>query len=327
MPYPQERPRRLRRSAAIRRMVRETELRVTDLICPFFVVGGRNIKTAVPAMPGICQLSVDNLLQEVKELQVLGLPAVLLFGLPGRKDALGSGAWDREGPVPQAVQALKDAYPELVVITDVCLCGYTENGHCGVTQKGQIQNDLTLELLAKIALCHAAAGADIIAPSDMMDGRVGALRAALDGEGYSEVAILSYAVKYASAFYGPFRQAADCAPSFGDRTTYQLDPANGREAMREVVLDLQEGADLLMVKPALPYLDIVRRVREASSCPLVAYNVSGEYAMLKAAAERGWLEERRAVLETLLCIKRAGADLIITYHALEAARWLWAEER
>lgn len=327
MPFPQERPRRLRRSAATRRMVRETELQVTDLIYPFFVVNGRGIKTPVPAMPGIHQLSVDHLLLEVKELQSLGIPAVLLFGVPAEKDALGSGAWDREGPVPRAVRALKHAYPELVVITDVCLCAYTEDGHCGITQQSHIQNDPSLELLAKTALCYAEAGADMVAPSDMMDGRVNALRTALDGEGYSQVAILSYAVKYASAFYGPFRQAADCAPSFGDRATYQMDPANSREALREIVLDLQEGADLLMVKPALPYLDIVRRVREISPCPLVAYNVSGEYAMLKAAAERGWLEERRAVLEALLCIKRAGADLIVTYHAKEAARWLLAGDR
>ncbi|MEW5920897.1 MAG: porphobilinogen synthase [Bacillota bacterium] len=322
MPFPEERPRRLRRSSALRRMVRETELKAADLIYPLFVVNGRGVKKAVPSMPGIHQLSVDKLPAEAKELQALGIPAVLLFGVPDHKDALGSAAWDQAGAVPRAVSALKDRYPELVVITDVCLCAYTDHGHCGIVEKDEILNDPTLELLAKIALCHAAAGADMVAPSDMMDGRVAALRAALDREGHSHVAILSYAVKYASAFYGPFRQAADCAPSFGDRAAYQMDPANGREALREIALDLQEGADLLMVKPALPYLDIVRRVREASPCPLAAYNVSGEYAMIKAAAERGWLDERRAVLEALLSIKRAGADLIITYHAMEAARWL-----
>jgi len=322
MGFPEERPRRLRGSAALRRLVRETELSAADLIYPFFVVNGRGVKKPIEAMPGINQLSVDNLLLEAAEIQALGIPAVILFGIPDRKDRKGTAAWDPAEAVPRAAGALKERYPQLLVITDLCLCAYTDHGHCGVVEADRILNDPTLEILAKAALCHAAAGADMLAPSDMMDGRVAALRRALDGEGYSHIPILSYAIKYASAFYGPFREAAASAPAFGDRASYQMDPANGREALREVALDLQEGADILMVKPALPYLDIVRRVREAVSCPVAAYNVSGEYAMLKAAAQRGWLDERQAVLEVLLSIKRAGADLIITYHAKEAARWL-----
>jgi len=322
MGFPEERPRRLRGSAALRRLVRETELSAADLICPLFVVNGRGVKKPIGSMPGINHLSVDNLLPEAAELQARGIPAVMLFGMPDRKDRQGSAAWDPAEAVPRAAAVLKQRFPELVVITDVCLCAYTDHGHCGIVEGDRILNDPTLELLARTALCHAAAGADMLAPSDMMDGRVAALRRALDGEGYGHLPILSYAVKYASAFYGPFREAAASAPAFGDRASYQMDPANGREALREIALDLQEGADMLMVKPALPYLDIVRRVREVAACPVAAYNVSGEYAMLKAAAERGWLDERQAVLEVLLSIKRAGADLIITYHAKEAARWL-----
>lgn len=322
MGFPMERPRRLRSSAALRRMVRETGLTPADLIYPFFVVNGRDIKNPLGSMPGIHQFSLDQLLVEAGEIKGLGIPALILFGIPERKDALGSEAWDRDGIVPRAIAALKDKYPDLVVITDVCLCPYTDHGHCGIVEGNEILNDPSLELLAKMALCHAAAGADILAPSDMMDGRVGALRSALDRENYSHLPILSYAVKYASSFYGPFREAAECAPSFGDRASYQMDPANMREALREIALDLEEGADMLMVKPALPYLDVIRTVRDTVNCPVAAYNVSGEYAMLKAAAQQGWLDERKAVLETLLSIKRAGADLIITYHAKEAASWL-----
>lgn len=322
MGFPLERMRRLRSSPALRKLVQETSLTCHDLIYPLFVVNGRDIKKPLGSMPGICRFSTDKLLNEAEELQELGVPGVMLFGIPAYKDAMGTAAWDPDEVVPRAVAALKDKYPELLVVTDVCLCAYTDHGHCGVTDRNKILNDPTLELLAKMALCHAAAGADIIAPSDMMDGRVAALRDALDSDNYNHLPILSYAVKYASAFYGPFREAAACTPAFGDRASYQMDPANAREALREIALDLEEGADMLMVKPALPYLDVVRRVKDMVNCPVAAFNVSGEYAMLKAAAQQGWLDERQAVLEALLSIKRAGADLIITYHAKEAARWL-----
>jgi porphobilinogen synthase len=310
----------LRGSEALRRMVRETHVTPDDLIYPLFVAPGRDLKREIPSMPGNFHWSVDRLPAEMEEIAGLGIPAVLLFGLPESKDPAGSGAYAEAGIVQQAVRAIKAAVPELLVITDVCLCEYTSHGHCGVVREGRVLNDPTLELLARTAVSHAAAGADIIAPSDMMDGRVGAIRAALDGEGFAETPILSYAAKYASAFYGPFREAADSAPQFGDRRAYQMDPANRREALKEVLLDLQEGADMVMVKPALSYLDVITDVRAATHVPIAAYNVSGEYSMVKAAAERGWLDETRTVDEILTSIKRAGADLILTYHAKEFAR-------
>jgi porphobilinogen synthase len=318
------RPRRLRRTPALRRMVRETTLRPADFIHPLFVTAGAGVERPIGPLPGHAQRSVDRLDAEVDEALGLGIPAVLLFGLPATKDAIGSAGWDPAGPVPQAVATLKRRHPELVVVADVCLCEYTDHGHCGVLDGagGAVLNDATLPLLARAAVAYADAGADIVAPSAMMDGQVAAIRAALDDAGHREVAILAYAAKFASAFYGPFREAAGSAPAFGDRRAYQMDPANGREAAREVALDVEEGADLLMVKPAGPYLDIIRQVRERYDLPLAAYQVSGEYAMLMAAAERGWLDERRAVLESLVAIKRAGADLIITYAAKGAARWL-----
>jgi porphobilinogen synthase len=322
MGFPVHRPRRLRRTGTIRRMVRETGLSANDLVYPLFVTKGKGVKKPIGAMPGVYQLSVDNALKEAAEACALGIPAVILFGLPASKDAVGSAAHDPGEAVQSAVRAIKDRCPELAVITDVCLCEYTDHGHCGVIAGGEILNDPTLEILARAAVSHAAAGADIVAPSDMMDGRVAALRGALDREGFDQVAILSYAAKYASAFYGPFREAAGSAPAFGDRCSYQMDPANRREALKEVEQDLAEGADLIMVKPALAYLDVIRAVKEMTRCPVAAYNVSGEYAMVKAAAANGWLDERRAVLEILLSIKRAGADIILTYHAKDAARWL-----
>jgi len=322
MAFPQLRPRRLRRTEAMRRMVRETGLHASDFVYPLFVTGGSGIKNAVQSMPGIYHLSVDNALLEVEEAASAGIPAVIVFGIPSIKDATGTAAYDPGEPVQRSVRAIKEKFPQMVVITDVCLCAYTDHGHCGIVRDGEILNDTTLELLSRVALSHAAAGADAVAPSDMMDGRVAAIRAALDGNGYESVAIISYAVKYASAFYGPFREAADSSPQFGDRRSYQMDPANAREALKEACQDVGEGADIVMVKPALPYLDVIRAVREKVDCPVAAYNVSGEYAMIKAAAARGWLEERGAVLEKLLSIKRAGADIIITYHAVEAARWL-----
>ena len=322
MPTPLYRPRRLRVSEPIRRMVRETRLSVDGLVLPFFAVHGRAVRREVPSMPGVFQLSVDELVRDAKEAAALGIPAVLLFGLPAAKDGVGSEAYAKDGIVQQAVRALKDAISDLAVITDVCLCEYTSHGHCGVVERGRVKNDPTLELLARTAVSHAEAGADLVAPSDMMDGRVGAIREALDEAGYEEVAILAYAAKYASGFYGPFREAADSAPQFGDRRAYQMDPANADEALREVALDLDEGADLVMVKPALAYLDVVWRVKNEFGVPVAAYSVSGEYAMLKAAARLGWLEEERVMLETLTAIKRAGADLIITYFAQEAARLL-----
>jgi len=303
-------------------MVRETEVEVGDLICPLFVTAGEGVKQDISAMPGVFRYSVDLLSREVEEVAGIGIPAVLLFGIPDHKDELGSSAYDPEGVIQQAVRAIKKAVPELVVLTDVCLCEYTSHGHCGVLADGCVDNDKTLDLLARMALSHAEAGADIVAPSDMMDGRVRAIRQSLDEKGFQQTAILSYAAKYSSAFYGPFREAADSTPQHGDRRSYQMDPPNWREALREVGQDIAEGADMVMVKPALAYLDVIRRVRDKYDCPLVAYNVSGEYAMVKAAAQQGWLDEKQLILEILTAIKRAGADLIITYHAREAALWL-----
>src|ERR687886_2553763 len=325
--FPQARPRRLRRTDTLRRMVRETRLSVDSLIYPLFVVPGADVRVEIPSMPGVYHLSVDRVVDEAREVADLGIPAIILFGLPRHKDEQGSEAWAADGVVQQALRAIKRAVPSLVLMADTCLCEYTSHGHCGILgpsgAEGFIQNDPSLELLARAAVSQAEAGADVVAPSDMLDGRVGAIRSALDARGLNEVAILAYAAKYASAFYGPFRDAADSAPQLGDRRGYQMDPANGREALREVALDLAEGADLVMVKPALPYLDVVRAVRSTyPDVPLAAYNVSGEYAMLKAAAMQGWLDERRAALEALTAITRAGADLTITYFAKQAARWL-----
>ncbi len=317
------RPRRLRRGETLRRMVQETRLRREDFILPMFVAPGKGVRQEVSSMPGVFRLSVDKLVEEAKAVADLGIPAVLLFGLPQKKDETGSEAAYPKGVVQQAVRQLKKQVPNLVVITDVCLCGYTSHGHCGLLRPGgEVDNDASLEVLAQVAVSHAQAGADIVAPSDMMDGRVGAIREALDEVGLEMTAILSYAVKYASAFYGPFRDAADSAPQFGDRRSYQMDPANAREAMREAFLDVEEGADILMVKPAMPYLDILARMRPEFDLPLAAYQVSGEYAMIKAAAQKGWLDETAVMLESLLSIKRAGADLILTYFAKEAAALL-----
>jgi porphobilinogen synthase len=314
--------RRLRRSEPLRSLVRETTLAASDLILPLFVCPGERVKREVSSMPGVFNLSVDQLLFEAEACLEAGLGGVILFGIPEEKDAEGTGAWIDDGIVQEAVRAVKSRFPELLVLTDVCLCEYTDHGHCGVIQNNEVQNDPTLKLLARVAVSHAEAGADIVAPSDMMDGRVGAIRQALDESNFSQTPILSYAVKYASAFYGPFRDAAGSTPQFGDRRGYQMDPANRREALREIELDLSEGADMLMVKPGLPYLDILRDVRESCDVPLGAYCVSGEYAMLKAAARNGWLDERRATLEALTCLRRAGADFILTYHARAAADWL-----
>jgi porphobilinogen synthase len=316
------RPRRLRRTDALRRLVRETHLRPEDFIYPMFVVPGKGVRQAVPSMPGVFRCSVDQLIKEAREAYEVGVPGVLLFGLPEKKDETGSEAASPKGAVQQAVRALKKQVPELLVITDVCLCGYTSHGHCGLIHQGEVDNDATLELLAQVALSHAEAGADLVAPSDMMDGRVGAIREALDERGFEMVAILSYAVKYASSFYGPFRDAAESAPAFGDRRVYQMDPANVREALKEAVLDVEEGADILMVKPALPYLDVIAQLAGEFDQPIAAYQVSGEYAMLKAAAEKGWLNEEAVMLESLTAIKRAGADMILTYFAKQAARLL-----
>ncbi len=326
MHFPMRRPRRLRRSETIRRMVRETVLQVDDLIMPLFVVHGRGIRREIPPMPGNYQLSVDQLTREVKEIAALRIPAVLLFGIPERKDAHGSQAYAKDGIIQQAVRAIKDSVSDLLVITDTCLCEYTSHGHCGVVEEGVVTNDPTLELLAKTAVAQAEAGADIVAPSDMMDGRVGAIREALSSSGFEEVAIMSYAAKYASSFYGPFRMAAESAPQFGDRRSYQMDPANAAEALREVAMDLEEGADIIMVKPALAYLDILWRVRTEFDVPVAAYNVSGEFAMVKAAARLGWLEEEQVMWEILTAIKRAGANLILTYFAKDAARLLRQRE-
>ena len=323
MAFPATRMRRLRKTGVLRDMVRETELAPSHLVYPMFVELGIDSRTPIEAMPGIERLSISHAVEEAGEAHALGIPSVLLFGIPSEKDEQGSGAYDEEGVVQLAVRAIKEAFPELVVITDVCLCEYTSHGHCGVVRPdGYVDNDLSLELLAKTAISHAAAGADIVAPSDMMDGRVGALRSQLDAEGHSETPIIAYSAKFASAFYGPFREAADSAPAFGDRRAYQMDPANADEAVREALLDVEEGADVLMVKPALPYLDVIRRVKDATLLPVAAYNVSGEYSMLKAAAAAGYLDERAAVLEALTGIRRAGADIVITYHAKDVARWL-----
>ena len=320
--HPERRPRRLRRTATLRRMVRETQLSADDFIYPLFVTHETQTKREIAAMPGNFHWSVDRIAAECEEVASLGIPAVLLFGIPEEKDAAGTGAYAGGGVVQQAVRAIKRAVPELLVITDVCLCEYTDHGHCGLIHDGDVLNDPTLSLLARTAVSHAEAGADIIAPSDMMDGRVAAIRQALDRAGFDPVPILSYAAKYASAFYGPFREAAGSTPQFGDRRSYQMDPANRREALKEVIQDLDEGADMVMVKPALSYLDIIREVKDVTRVPVAAYNVSGEYSMLKAAAERGWIDGERAMMEVLISIKRAGADLILTYHAKEAARLL-----
>lgn len=316
------RPRRMRLSKGIRSLVRETSLSVKDFVYPLFVVPGENIVEPIPSMPGCSHLSVDKAVELAQEIFALGIPAVEVFGLPEYKDEIGSAAWDRKSPVQRAVAAIRKTVPELVLVGDVCLCQYTSHGHCGKLDGQYVDNDATLELLAKVAVSQAEAGADIVAPSDMMDGRVAAIRDALDDNGFSKVSIMSYAVKYASGYYGPFRDAADSTPQFGDRRGYQMDPANRREAMKEVALDLAEGADIIMVKPALAYLDIVREVRDAIDRPVAVYNVSGEYAMVKAAAANGWIDEERIVLETLTGMKRAGADIIITYHAIDAAKWL-----
>lgn len=316
------RPRRLRASAGIRNMVRETQLSVHDFVYPIFVVPGINIKKEIPSLPGQYHLSADQALEAAKQASALGIPAVLLFGLPEYKDAKGSSAWDMKSPVQRAMALIKKSLPDLIVIGDVCLCEYTDHGHCGLIKGQEVDNDPTLDLLARVAVSQAKAGADMIAPSDMMDGRVAAIREALDVEGFANRSIMAYSAKYASAFYGPFREAADSAPKFGDRRAYQMDPANVREALKEVDLDVSEGADIIMVKPALSYLDVISKVRENFELPVAAYNVSGEYAMVKAAAANGWMEEQRTTLEILTSIKRAGADIIITYHALDAAKWL-----
>ncbi|MFZ7110260.1 MAG: porphobilinogen synthase [Desulfatiglandales bacterium] len=316
------RPRRLRRSGALREMVRETRLSVKDFIYPLFVKNGRDIRDPIASMPGQYHFSVDRIAKEAQDVWDLGIPSILLFGLPETKDPLGSCSCQEDGVVQRAVMAIKERVPDVIVMTDVCLCEYTDHGHCGVLRDGRVDNDATLEVLSRQAVSHARAGADFVAPSDMMDGRVAAIRNELDIQGFLDTGILSYAVKYASAFYGPFREAADSAPKFGDRTAYQMDPANALEAIKEARLDMEEGADMIMVKPALPYLDIVRRVREECLLPLAAYNVSGEFAMIKAAGQRGWIDEKRAMMESLVSIKRAGADLIITYFAKEAARIL-----
>lgn len=320
--FPEYRARRLRRTASIRSMIRETHLRPEDFIYPMFSAFGQGIKKEIPSMPGIYQQSIEHIVEEAKEVHALGIPAVILFGIPEAKDAVGSDAYSDSGIIQQTIRAIKAAVPELTVITDVCLCEYTDHGHCGVIKDGDVENDSTLQLLAAEALAHARAGADIVAPSDMMDGRVAAIRELLDANGFAHIPVMSYAVKYASAYYGPFRDAAESTPQFGDRRSYQMDPANRREAFREATLDVQECADFLMVKPALAYLDILRDLKERFDLPLVAYNVSGEYSMIKAAAANGWVDHDRVMLETLLGMKRAGADLIITYHAKEAARLL-----
>ena len=323
MAFPNERPRRLRRTAALRRLTRETHLTSDDLIQPVFVVHGQDVERPIDAMPGVHHLSVDQALdREIDTVVSLGIPAVILFGLPATKDAIGSENYAADGIVQRALRRIRDRAPDLTLITDVCCCEYTDHGHCGVVRDGEVDNDETLAVLAKVAVSHAQAGADVVAPSGMMDGMVGAIRSALDGGGWSDRGILSYAVKYASAFYGPFREAAESAPAFGDRRGYQMDPANLQEALREARLDQAEGADLLMVKPALAYLDVVRAVRTQTDLPVLAYNVSGEYAMVKAAAAQGWIDERAAVLEALTGMKRSGAAAILTYHAKDAARWL-----
>jgi porphobilinogen synthase len=323
MPFPQTRLRRLRRTPVLRDLVRETRLDPGDFVMPLFVEAGLDGRSPIEAMPGVDRLSINAAVEEAGEVAALGIPAVLLFGIPDHKDEEGTGAYDDEGIVQLATRAIKQAHPDLLVMTDVCLCEYTSHGHCGrLTPGGEVDNDSSVELIARTAVSQARAGADVVAPSDMMDGRIGAVRAALDEEGLSDTPIVAYSAKFASAFYGPFREAADSTPAFGDRRAYQMDPANGAEAVRESLLDVEEGADVVMVKPALPYLDVIRRVKDATRLPVAAYNVSGEYAMIKAASTAGMLDERAAVLEALTSIRRAGADIVITYHAKDAARWL-----
>jgi porphobilinogen synthase len=314
--------RRMRRMKALRDLVRETDLSAQHLVQPLFVVAGESVREEVPSMPGVERLSITELVAEATEIQAAGVGAVILFGIPSEKDEAGSGAYDPEGVVQLAVRALKESHPDLLVITDVCMCEYTSHGHCGIVRDGEVDNDITLELLAQTAISHAEAGADVVAPSDMMDGRVGVIRSQLDEEGHSDVAIMAYSAKYASAYYGPFREAAESTPEFGDRRGYQMDPANALEGVREAELDLAEGADVVMVKPATPYLDVIRRVKDATGAPVAAFHVSGEYSALKAAAQNGWIDEERAVLETLTSIRRAGADLVLTYYAKDAAAWL-----
>lgn len=322
MLFPDYRPRRMRQNESFRRLVRETALSVDDFILPLFAVDGKNVRNAIPSMPGHFQLSTDYLVDIAQQAHQAGIPAIILFGLPPHKDALGTQAYAKGGVVQRAIKAIKDKVPELLVITDVCLCAYTDHGHCGVIEGAQVDNDATLDLLARMAVSHAKAGADMVAPSDMMDGRVTEIRTALDEADLSHVPIMSYAAKYCSAYYGPFREAADSAPQFGDRRTYQMDPANAQEAIREVSMDVEEGADIVMVKPALAYLDIIYRIKEEFDLPVAAYNVSGEFSMIKAAAQMGWIDGQRVMLETLTAIKRAGADMILTYFALEAAEAL-----
>lgn len=317
-----KRPRRLRMNSILREMIRETSLDVSDLIYPLFVAPGDNIKEEIDSMPGIYHFSIDLLVEEVKEVRDLGIPAILLFGVPSYKDELGSEAYSEEGIVQKAVREIKEKVPEIVVITDVCMCGYTTHGHCGIVENGQVLNDKTVDYIAKIALSHVEAGADMVAPSDMMDGRVAAIRKLLDSKGFVNTPIMAYSAKYASSFYGPFREAANSFPQFGDRKSYQMDYGNSNEALREIALDIEEGADIVMVKPALSYLDIIRRVKDNFNIPIAAYNVSGEYSMVKAAAKMGWIDEKSVVLEILTSIKRAGADMIITYFAKDVAKWL-----
>ena len=322
MIFPDYRPRRMRSNENFRRMVRETSLTCDDMILPLFAIGGKNVKNPIESMPGHYQLSIDNLVKVAREARDLDIPAVMLFGIPDKKDALGTAAYDKNGIVQQAVKAVKNSVPDLSVITDVCLCQYTDHGHCGVVEGQVIDNDASLDLLARTAVSHARAGADMVAPSDMMDGRVAEIRNSLDENDYDHIPIMAYSAKYCSAYYGPFRQAAHSAPQFGDRRTYQMDPANALEAIREASMDIEEGADIIMVKPALPYLDIICRIREEIDLPVAAYNVSGEYAMIKAAEKMGWIDGNKVMLETLTSIKRAGADMILTYFAMEAARAL-----
>jgi len=319
MLFPDYRPRRLRQSEALRKMVRETTLSTSDMILPLFAIDGKGVKNPIDAMPGHYQLSIDNLIKVAGDAFSLGIPAVILFGIPSKKDALGTQAYAKDGIVQRTVKALKDKLPELVVITDVCLCEYTDHGHCGFVDGHTVDNDATLDLLARTALSHAKAGADMVAPSDMMDGRVAEIRTVLDENDFSQIPIMSYAAKYCSAYYGPFREAAQSAPKFGDRRTYQMDPANAREAIREATMDVEEGADIIMVKPAMPYLDIICRIRDEVDLPIAAYNVSGEFSMIKAADKMGWIDGQKVMMETLTGIKRAGADLILTYFAMEAA--------
>jgi porphobilinogen synthase len=324
MSYPIHRPRRLRRNEALRGLVRETRLSTAGLICPLFVCPGTRVRQEVNSMPGVFQQSADKIVEDCREIEALGIPGVMLFGLPEKKDPRGKSSISSTGVVQRAIEAIRKANLNVLVLTDICLCEYTDHGHCGVIENGEVANDATLAILAEQALSHARAGADIVAPSDMMDGRVAAIRKKLDEHKFENIAILSYAAKYCSGFYGPFREAADSAPQFGDRRSYQMDPANAREALKEVALDLDEGADMVMVKPALPYLDVIRQVRDRFDVPVAAYNVSGEYAMVKAAVQKGWLDERRVVVEILTGIKRAGAGIILTYHAKDVARWLKA---